>query len=50
MVAPKANGGGKSWYFLDETGSHPLAKSPQPLDGEAKANIAGLGVDAKLSP
>jgi hypothetical protein len=50
MVAPKANGGGKSWYFLEETGSHPLAKSPQPLDGEAKANIAGLGVDAKLSP
>jgi hypothetical protein len=50
MVAPKANGGGKSWYFLDETGSHPLAKSPQPLDGETMANIAGFGVDAKLSP
>ena len=50
MVAPKANGGGKSWYFLDETGSHPLAKSPQPLDGEVKASIAGFGVDAKLSP
>jgi hypothetical protein len=50
MVAPKANGGGKSWYFLDETGSHPLAESPQPLDGEVKAGIAGFGVDAKLSP
>ena len=50
MVAPKAGGGGRSWYFLDAEGSHPLAKSPQPLDGEAKANIAGLGVDAKLSP
>jgi hypothetical protein len=49
MVAPKATGG-KSWYFLDETGSHPLAKSPQPLDQEMKANIAGFGVDAKLSP
>jgi hypothetical protein len=49
MVAPKA-GGGKSWYFLDEAGSHPLAKSPQPLDGELKANIQGFGVEAKLTP
>jgi hypothetical protein len=50
MVAPKATGGGKSWYFLDETGSHPLAESPQPLDGELKANIQGFGEEAKLTP
>jgi hypothetical protein len=50
MVAPKSNGGGKSWYFLDETGDHPLAKSPQPLSGESKVTIAGLGDEAKLSP
>lgn len=50
MVAPKKTGGGKAWYFLDEAGSHPLAKSPQPLDGEAKATIAGFGVEAKLTP
>jgi hypothetical protein len=50
MVAPKANGGGKSWVFLDETGTHPLAKSPQPLDGETKVTIAGFGEEAKLSP
>jgi hypothetical protein len=50
MVAPKANGGGKNWYFLDETGSHPLAKSPQPLDGQTTVAITGLGEDAKLNP
>ena len=50
MVAPKKTGGGKSWYFLEATGGHPLAESPQPLDAEAKANIAGFGVDAKLTP
>jgi hypothetical protein len=50
MVAPKANGGGKSWYFLDETGDSPLAKSPQPLEGEATVAIMGLGEDAKLIP
>ena len=50
IVAPKANGGGKSWYFLDETGSHPLAKSPQPLDGQTTVAIQGFGEDAKLQP
>ena len=50
MVAPKANGGGKSWYFLDETGDSPLAKSPQPLDGEATVAIMGFGEEAKLKP
>jgi hypothetical protein len=50
MVAPKANGGGKSWYFLDETGDSPLAKSPQPLDGETTVAIAGFGEEAQLSP
>jgi hypothetical protein len=50
MVAPKASGGGKSWYFLDETGSHPLAKSPQPLDGQATVRIMGFGEEAKLVP
>lgn len=50
MVAPKANGGGKSWYFLDETGDHPLAKSPQPLDGQTTVGIIGIGEDAKLVP
>ena len=50
MVAPKANGGGKSWYFLDETGDSPLAKSPQPLDGETTVAIVGFGEEAKLQP
>lgn len=50
MVASKAGGGGKSWYFLDETDDHPLAKSPQPLEGEAKVTIAGFGEEAKLAP
>lgn len=50
MVAPKANGGGKTWYFLDETGDSPLAKSPQPLDGEATVAIMGFGEEAKLKP
>jgi hypothetical protein len=50
MVAPKANGGGKSWYFLDETGDSPLAKSPQPLDGETTVAITGFGQEAKLTP
>ena len=50
MVAPKATGGGKSWYFLDESGSHPLAKSPQPLDGQKTVRIQGLGEEAKLLP
>ena len=50
MVAPKASGGGKAWYFLDEAGSHPLAKSPQPLDGEKMVRIMGFGEEAKLLP
>ena len=50
MVAPKANGGGKSWYFLDESGDSPLAKSPQPLDGQTTVAIQGFGEDAKLVP
>ena len=50
MVAPKANGGGKAWYFLDETGDSPLAKSPQPLDGQATVAIMGFGEEAKLNP
>lgn len=50
MVAPKANGGGKAWYFVDETGDSPLAKSPQPLDGEQVVRIMGIGEDAKLLP
>jgi len=50
MVAPKANGGGKAWYFVDETGESPLAKSPQPLEGEATVAITGFGEEAKFSP
>jgi len=50
MVAPKANGGGKSWYFLDETGDSPLAKSPQPLEGQTTVAIRGFGEEAKLEP
>jgi hypothetical protein len=50
MVAPKASGGGKAWYFLDETGDSPLAKSPQPLEGETTVTIQGFGEDAKLIP
>jgi hypothetical protein len=50
MVAPKASGGGKAWYFLDETGDSPLAKSPQPLDGETTVTIRGFGEDANLIP
>jgi hypothetical protein len=50
MVAPKATGGGKSWYFLDEAGDSPLAKSPQPLDGQTTVAIQGFGEDAKLVP
>ena len=50
MVAPKANGGGRSWYFVDEAGDSPLAKSPQPLEGEQVVRIMGLGEDAKLQP
>ena len=50
MVAPKQTGGGKAWYFLDETGDSPLAKSPQPLDGETTVAIRGFGEDAKLYP
>lgn len=50
MVAPKASGGGKAWYFLDETGDSPLAKSPQPLDGQTTVAIQGFGEEAKLVP
>ena len=50
MVAPKATGGGKAWYFLDETGDSPLAKSPQPLDGQTTVAIQGFGEEAKLLP
>jgi hypothetical protein len=50
MVAPRASGGGKSWYFLDETGDSPLAKSPQPLEGQATVAIQGFGEEAKLVP
>ena len=50
MVAPKASGGGKAWYFLDETGDSPLAKSPQPLEGETTVTIQGFGEEAKLVP
>lgn len=50
MVAPKASGGGKAWYFLDETGDHPLAKPPQPLDGQQKAMLIGFGEEPKLQP
>jgi hypothetical protein len=50
MVAPKANGAGKAWYFLDETGDSPLAKSPQPLDGQTTVAIMGFGEEAQLKP
>ena len=50
MVAPKADGGGKSWYFVDESGDSPLAKSPQPLEGEQVVGIVGFGEEAKLQP
>jgi hypothetical protein len=42
---------GKQWYFLDETGSHPLAKAPQKLDGEQVVAIKGFGEDdVRLEP
>jgi hypothetical protein len=49
MVAP-AEGGRKTWYFLDEAGDHPLAKSPQPLERQTMVSIAGFGEEAKLTP
>jgi hypothetical protein len=50
MVRARTEGGGKrGWYFLDETGEHPLAKPPPPLDQTAKTAITGLGEEAKLS-
>lgn len=51
MVSVKGGAGTPpGWYFLDETGSHPLAKAPQPVREPVKAAIAGFGVDAKLQP
>jgi hypothetical protein len=51
MVSVKGGAGTPAgWYFLDETGSHPLAKVPQPLGEPVKATIAGFGVEAKLTP
>ena len=51
MVSVKGGAGTPpGWYFLDETGSHPLAKIPQPVGEPVKATIVGFGVDAKLQP
>ena len=51
MVNVKGRSGTPAgWYFLDETGSHPLAKVPQRLGEPVKATIAGFGVEAKLTP
>ena len=50
MVLTKSEGGaGRSWYFLDESGEHPLAKPPQPLDKPARAELVGFGEQVKLS-
>lgn len=49
-VMAEVKGDASGWYFLDETGSHPLAKVPQPLADPVKATIAGFGVDARLTP
>ena len=49
-VVVEVKGASPGWYFLDETGSHPLAKVPQPISEPVKATIAGFGVDAKLTP
>ena len=51
MVEVKGGAGTPpGWYFLDETGSHPLAKAPQPIGEPVRAQIAGFGADAKLVP
>jgi hypothetical protein len=50
MVLTKSEGGaGRSWIFLDESGEHPLAKPPQPLDKPARAELVGFGEEVKLS-
>jgi hypothetical protein len=49
VFARTDTGAGPSWYFLDETASHPLAKPPQPLDKPARAALIGLGAEVKLS-
>ena len=52
-VAVSVKGGGGTqpgWYFLDETGKHPLAKVPQPVGEPVRARIVGFGVEAKLQP
>jgi hypothetical protein len=49
MVLAKSESAGRSWYFLDESGAHPLAKPPQPLDKPARAELVGFGEEVKLS-
>lgn len=50
MVLSKAEGEARpAWYFLDATGTHPLAKPPQKLGEQQTVGIVGLGMEAKLS-
>jgi major membrane immunogen (membrane-anchored lipoprotein) len=49
VLAKSGSEAGRSWYFLDETANHPLAKPPQPLDRPARAGLVGFGEEAKLS-
>jgi hypothetical protein len=45
-----ATGTQPGWYFLDESGRHPLAKTPQPLGETVRAAIVGFGSEARLEP
>lgn len=49
VLAKSGSDAGRSWYFLDETADHPLAKPPQPLARPAHAGLVGFGEEAKLS-
>jgi major membrane immunogen (membrane-anchored lipoprotein) len=49
VLAMSGGGAGSRWYFLDESGAHPLAKPPQPLDKPARAELVGFGEQVKLS-
>lgn len=49
VLAKSGSDAGPSWYFLDETANHPLAKPPQPLARPARAGLVGFGEEAKLS-
>lgn len=48
MVLARPEGGAPAWYFLDQTGDHPLAKVPQPLESPARVRITGIGREARL--